>query len=441
MKASEGKQPNYRHLSYSRLKFFVFIIAWYGFSTINVAYSKQIMQPFLHRDKTELLVTILFSQYLIAAFPNLFWGVISPKSLTSSQFSFERNEVLAGLFYILGNLGALISLAFTSISLNQIIKALEPLFSALLAAVIFKKYLTSHQFVSMLVAVSGACVCAFKDLQFNWFAVSMACLSNFSIAARNVTLKLSKENRKSAFQQQSEISRCAALILLPFWVFLVSGSLDSRSILLIPGVWRLLPMIIISHAVYNFCSISVLSVVENVVEHALLNIMKRPFTIFTISAFDWKNFENPISRILGISILIFGQTAFKLNWKFSMPSVIGKKRSVLSRIVLVSAMSAAAHLYYSSLLHYQSFNIRNHLFFPVLVQLKASKLNFGQVKTLQAPVFLKSNKMINTLKTIISLLLHICYTKSYNQLVIYIFFHILTRRKNTLENMYFKKYV
>ena len=198
---------------------------------------------------------------------------------------------------------------------NQILKALEPVFSAGLSAAIFHTYLSSHQVLYMMLAVSGACLAAFKDLQFNWFAFSMAFLSNVSFATRNVFLKLSPQNQQSSsLEQQGKISICAAVFLIPHWSILcMSRTNEIAEILYDFSMLKSLIIVAVSHTIYNYCSITVLSNVENVVQHALLNIMKRPFTIITMSFTNTNQSDLTPTTVMGVMVLVTGQILFKFN--------------------------------------------------------------------------------------------------------------------------------
>ena len=294
---------------------FLLIIFWYCFSSINVAYSKH----FCNSEKFGLevaVVTLLLLQYIVGSIPFLVKTIILKRLTDEAQISIDKQDFLVSLFYLLGNMSALVSLTFTSVSLNQVLKALEPLFSALLSATIFKTYLSSNQVLYMLIAITGACICALKDLKFSWFAVTMAFASNIAFASRNVFLKLSLRNQSTSFEQQGKMSLCAAVFLVPFWSALcMLRANEIATIFYDFSFFRSLMIIASSHALYNFCSISVLSKVENVVEHALINIMKRPFTIFATSFFDWKHADMTSSKALGVALLVLGQTLFKFDLK------------------------------------------------------------------------------------------------------------------------------
>ena len=220
---------------------------------------------------------------------------------------------------------------------NQILKALEPVFSAGLSAVIFHTYLSSHQVLYMMLAVSGACLAAFKDLQFNWFAFSMAFLSNVSFATRNVFLKLSPQNQQSSpLEQQGKISICAAVFLIPHWsVLCMSRTNEIAEILYDLSILKNIIVVAISHTIYNFCSITVLSDVENVVQHALLNIMKRPFVICATYLIDRQNAVLTFSKCLGLLFLVVGQVLFKLNYKFGYSHYIKNPSILVPKIAYI----------------------------------------------------------------------------------------------------------
>ena len=327
----------------------ILVIFWYSLTSINVMFSKIICSSG-NFSLEVAVITILLMQYLAAGIPFMLTKTQRKSSTDNNLFlSFERQDFLVGFFYLLGNMGALMSLTSTSVSLNQVLKALEPMFSAVLSATIFKTYLSSNQVIHMLIAVSGACICAFNDLQFNWFAASTAFVSNIAFASRNVFLKLSTQNQLSPFEQQGKVSLCAAVFLIPHWTILCMVRANEISQIFHDfSLVKYLLAVSLSHAAYNFCSISVLSKVENAVEHALVKIMKRPFTIFATSVLDWNESRMTPTNTFGIFVLILGQILFKANFSFASlprPTSGGLKVPVMKLLALL-VLFLAPFLFY-----------------------------------------------------------------------------------------------
>ena len=95
------------------------ISGWYIFSTINVFYSTVIFLSEDHQIEV-LLVTMLFCQYLSGGIPLICSSILThPSSGEKSAVEFNQADVISGFFYLIGNLSASMSLAYTSVSVNQ----------------------------------------------------------------------------------------------------------------------------------------------------------------------------------------------------------------------------------------------------------------------------------------------------------------------------------
>ena len=196
----------------------------------------------------------------------------------------------------------------------------------------------------------------------------MAFVSNVAFASRNVFLKLSPQSQQlSASDQQGKISICAAIFLIPNWSILyMLRTNEITGILCDFEMLKNLIIVAISHAVYNFCSISVLSKVENVVQHALLNIMKRPFTIFVSSLVDWKHSELTPSTIMGVILLVTGQCLYKLNipCSFLQNLKIPSGNTILQkRLLALTIFGLMPFLFYRHTLVIRNFNPSDEISF------------------------------------------------------------------------------
>ncbi|XP_075251655.1 uncharacterized protein LOC142344055 isoform X2 [Convolutriloba macropyga] len=286
------------------------ICMWYFFSSVNVISAKKLT----HFPSVNLAVsTLMFGQYSFASLTYI-------KQLIFGQVSFVTDQdALISVFYFSGNLATLLSLALTSVSLNQVIKCLEPIFTVTLSALIFDQHQDAYQNFYMAVAVLGACISAYTDLQFSWSAVFLACLSNLSFACRNVYLKFSQIKEAPPFEQLGRISFCCLAIVTPYWLIVVLTQTNQISEFLTNIIWiKNLIYASCSHTLYNFYSLQVLSHVENAVSHGLLNILKRPITILSsavlLDGFDFGQSETKW-KVIGITVLIIAQFLYRLKLK------------------------------------------------------------------------------------------------------------------------------
>ena len=330
------------------------IILWYGFSSANVLASKKLTKD----DVTSIpliIASILFGQYICASFCYI-------KQLFFGQVTFvTKQDFLIGAFYFCGNLTTLVSLALTSVSLNQVIKCLEPIFTVALSAVIFKNYQDCYQNFYMCVAVFGACISAFSDLQFAWSAIILACLSNLAFSSRNVYLKFAKIKQSEPSEQLGRISFCCLLFTAPGWLILISISTNHAARFLTNSNWlKVLFYASSSHALYNFLSLKVLSQVENAVSHGLLNILKRPLTIISSAfilekGFDLNDFQTRL-KLLGIFILVVAQFFYRLKLKpFQEKSqMFTKKVAIVLIILLVAGTSILMSSYHLNIYRKQT---------------------------------------------------------------------------------------
>ena len=101
----------------SRYCISVLVLIWFSFSTINVAFSKTICANSWHLEF--VVVTILLLQYVIGSLPFLLIKMLRHPSTGFGDVSLDKTDFLVGFFYLTGNAGALISLAYTSVSVNQ----------------------------------------------------------------------------------------------------------------------------------------------------------------------------------------------------------------------------------------------------------------------------------------------------------------------------------
>lgn len=83
-----------------------------------------------------------------------------------------------------GQLFTVLSLGAAAVSFTHIVKAMEPFFSALVAAVCFRQVFKPQVYLSLLPVVVGVSVACANDVSFGWWAFLTAMASNLAFALR-----------------------------------------------------------------------------------------------------------------------------------------------------------------------------------------------------------------------------------------------------------------
>lgn len=93
------------------------------------------------------------------------------------------------LFHGAGQACTVIALGASAVSSAHVVKALEPLFSALVSAIVFQKMLNPKVYASLLPVVAGVALAVAKDLSFSPVSFVAAMSSNLFFACRAVLSK------------------------------------------------------------------------------------------------------------------------------------------------------------------------------------------------------------------------------------------------------------
>merc|ERR1711871_819930 len=80
------------------------------------------------------------------------------------------------------HIGAVISLGAGAVSFTHIVKASEPVVSAVLMAIMMNKYFAWQVYASLIPIVGGVAIASASELSFTWLGFIAAMLSNVSSA-------------------------------------------------------------------------------------------------------------------------------------------------------------------------------------------------------------------------------------------------------------------
>jgi drug/metabolite transporter (DMT)-like permease len=176
---------------------------------------------------------------------------------------------------------------FGSVSLVQLIKAMEPVATFVSDILILKSGKTQSftTFFGVVLVIAGATSASYHDPTFNLISVVAACISNAILPLRNIFVKYYDERSESkkgkyrhdhltGFVLFSLVSMIGAFIVGIFFL----GTLAFHSS--VPAVSSWSVMSALAYYGYNAFSFSVLHLVDPVL-HAVLNVFKRAFVIVT----------------------------------------------------------------------------------------------------------------------------------------------------------------
>jgi solute carrier family 35 protein E1 len=282
-----------------------YFAVWYFF---NVAYN-------IYNKKTLNSVPLPWSIALFQLFAGipyvmLLWGAglrDTPK-LSMGQVM-ELKQVAAG--HLGTHIGAVISLGAGAVSFTHIVKASEPVVSAVLMAVMMNKVFAWQVYASLIPIVGGVGIASASELSFTWLGFGAAMLSNVSSALRAIWAKKVMGSTKDL----SETNLYAVLTIMSF-VMLAPVSLLIENPFKVASVWSTAletntasylmwnsALSGITYYLYNETAFMALGRVMPVT-HAIGNTLKR--VVIIVSAVVFFHTEVSLTGWIGCSIAIFG---------------------------------------------------------------------------------------------------------------------------------------
>ncbi|KAJ8611864.1 hypothetical protein CTAYLR_005821, partial [Chrysophaeum taylorii] len=132
------------------------------------------------------------------------------------------------------HIGAVISLGAGAVSFTHIVKASEPVVSAVLSALILGAYYSPVTYATLLPIVGGVALASLKELSFTWLGFFAAMLSNVSSALRGILAK--SVMKKPVGENMTEANLYAVLTIIAFCV-LTPVSLFIESPATIKAAW------------------------------------------------------------------------------------------------------------------------------------------------------------------------------------------------------------
>lgn len=311
-------------------------IVWYWTSAEWAAVTKDILHELQHAvlyPSTSIWLTFLpqvFSFVLVQILA-LIAGVDICKGMcfirASCSVGFGTWH-LAGSAYFFGQLFTVAALALDAPSVVFVVKAIEPLTTALLAIPLLNQIFNLRLFLAILVACTGIMITAmaahggFNQIHHSRAEMSivLSMLANVGFSSRACVAKraLAFESKEplEAYGKLTVTATQSGFGLLLLWLFLAQSVLDERDMMSLlrhlsfnPGAWF---TVCLTYFLYQACSIYLLScfLVET---HALLVALKHIFVVILASLLTGAVFN--VHMTIGLSLVVAG-----VSWYLSSPA-------------------------------------------------------------------------------------------------------------------------
>merc|ERR1711871_192805 len=121
---------------------------------------------------------------------------------------------------------AVLSLGAGAVSFTHIVKASEPVVSAIMSALFLKQIMPVPVYLSLLPVIGGVGLASLKELSFTWLAFGTAMMSNVASAGRGI---LSKGLMGQDIGENLDASNLYAVLTMIAFVFLLPVSLSLES--------------------------------------------------------------------------------------------------------------------------------------------------------------------------------------------------------------------
>mmetsp|Transcript_18397 Transcript_18397/g.24278 ORF Transcript_18397/g.24278 Transcript_18397/m.24278 type:complete len:372 (+) Transcript_18397:75-1190(+) len=296
-----------------RLKVGVYFSLWYA---LNIGYN-------IYNKKALNIIpapwTVATIQMIVGVFVFVPMWILRVRK--APVLSKENIKTLfpIGACHTLGHVSGVISLGAGAVSFTHIVKAAEPLFTALFSAVLLSQFFAWQVYMTLLPVIIGVGLASLKELSFSWTSFGGAMTSNVACALRGVFAKVSmgkpQGKNMNASNLYSVLTIMACVLLTPValalegsklssaWDSALATGTDSKTII----IWTLLSGFF--YYTYNEVAFLALDSVHPIT-HAVGNTIKRVVIIIT-SMIVFKTTMTPLGA-LGSTIAILGVLAYSL---------------------------------------------------------------------------------------------------------------------------------
>lgn len=180
-----GDEPAALAAPMQRLKIGFYFALWYALNIVYNIVNKKVLNVL----PAPLMVGSL--QFGVGAlYVAVLWLLRLRSKPVLAGSSAKMTVRTVGFWHCLGQLLSMVSLGAGPVSFTHIVKALEPFFSALVAALYFGKWMHPVVYATLLPVVGGVGYACLKEKSFSWLAFGTAMGSNLAFALRAVLSKM-----------------------------------------------------------------------------------------------------------------------------------------------------------------------------------------------------------------------------------------------------------
>jgi len=317
---------------FKTLRIVVGMLIWW---TLNVGYNIYNKRT-LNATHGKVVWLIALSHLLVGAPISLImWGTGLRKLPKVTAFQLLKLTPIA-FFHLLTHVGAVMSMSVGAVSFTQIVKATEPVISALLAGVILGNFFSPVVYLTLIPIIGGVGFASLKgEIGFAMGAFLTAMVSNVSSAMRGVVAKkLMKKGTFTADQNMTPsnifaiMTLMSTVMLLPVSLILDLGNVKEAVETMSYSGGELAfecTLAMLFYFYYNEMAFLILDWVHPVTQ-SVGNTMKRVFVIISAVVV----FQTPMDShgIIGSCIAIVGALFY---------SIAAKKFNTLYKIYCIAA--------------------------------------------------------------------------------------------------------
>ncbi len=181
------------------LRLAVYYFLLYFFTVVYNVANKRVLNEFPLPATVAAIQTMLGIPLFLPI-----WLYKWPKNLKEvSMMSLAK----VSLSHSLGNLATVYSLGSGSVSFTHVIKAAEPIFSAIFSAVLMKSYFPIEVYAALLPIVFGVGLASATELTFTYFGFTMGMMSNFFYQLRIVLSKQLIETKVKKLDENGSVQQ------------------------------------------------------------------------------------------------------------------------------------------------------------------------------------------------------------------------------------------
>jgi solute carrier family 35 protein E1 len=235
-------------------------------------------------------------------------------------FETLQNLKVVALYNTLTHSAGVIALGSGAVSFTQVVKAAEPLTTAIISFLFQSSVLNIKAYLSLIPVIIGVALSSANELTFSWYCLIAGLIANLFASARGVfgkTAMCKQDTEKCSIMLSAEnfyavLTIMSSFMLIPLMIFFEGSKINQLLIkpttMEIEGIVYTMISGLLFY-LYNEVSFKVLNEVHPVT-HALANTFKRIVIILSSILV----FKNPITLggMIGSSLAVFGVTLYSL---------------------------------------------------------------------------------------------------------------------------------